>query len=194
MPRSRCATASRPCFCSATTWRPAPVKMLELAAALAPRGAPMTLLIDVNSPFFRGEYRAESYARAERDFARRLAPAGFRRCLATCFLSTSSSRVCQPRPVARKCASTSGERRMLTGRLRSVFGGRPRLGLSKCSAAPPNCSRNSSAAGRMPAKSEEIPVRRQPQDRARYRLYAAAQHARARGLGDRRRARPWLAD
>lgn len=36
-----------------------PVKMLELAAALVGRGARVALLIDVHSPFSRGEYRAE---------------------------------------------------------------------------------------------------------------------------------------
>jgi putative ABC transport system substrate-binding protein len=37
-----------------------PVKMLELAAALVPRGARVSLLIDVNGPFFRGEHRGDA--------------------------------------------------------------------------------------------------------------------------------------
>jgi putative ABC transport system substrate-binding protein len=36
-----------------------PLKMLELAAVLVPRGARVGLLLDVHSPFTRGEYRAE---------------------------------------------------------------------------------------------------------------------------------------
>ena len=36
-----------------------PVKMLELAAALVPRGSRTTFLIDSKSPFARGEYRPE---------------------------------------------------------------------------------------------------------------------------------------
>jgi putative ABC transport system substrate-binding protein len=36
-----------------------PVKMLELAAALVPRGSRVTFLIDAKSPFARGEYRPE---------------------------------------------------------------------------------------------------------------------------------------
>lgn len=42
-----------------------PVKMIELAAALVPRGARVTALLDVNSPFYRGEYRAEFERGAE---------------------------------------------------------------------------------------------------------------------------------
>jgi putative ABC transport system substrate-binding protein len=42
-----------------------PVKMLELAAALVSRGARVSLLIDVNGPFHRGEHRAEVERTAE---------------------------------------------------------------------------------------------------------------------------------
>jgi putative ABC transport system substrate-binding protein len=41
------------------------VKMLELAAALVPRGARISLLVDVNGPFHRGEHRAEVERTAE---------------------------------------------------------------------------------------------------------------------------------
>jgi putative ABC transport system substrate-binding protein len=43
-----------------------PVKMLELAAALVPRGGRVAMLVDVNSPFFRGEYRVEAESVAKR--------------------------------------------------------------------------------------------------------------------------------
>jgi putative ABC transport system substrate-binding protein len=42
-----------------------PVKMLEVAAALVPRGARVSLLIDVNGPFYRGEHRSEIERAAE---------------------------------------------------------------------------------------------------------------------------------
>jgi putative ABC transport system substrate-binding protein len=39
--------------------------MHEVAAALVPRGARVSLLIDINGPFFRGEHRAEIERSAE---------------------------------------------------------------------------------------------------------------------------------